>query len=203
MPSVSVTRPSVCKTGCLAQFYASYTALVVVAAVIVLIPHAPLGLITTGVQALAGVLLPSATVFLLLLCNDPEVLGPWVNPRWLNLLAGLILGALLVLSGVLVVTTAFAHLHAGAVAIWLAVGLAAGALATGSWLRISQARRGPTARPAPIPREERSTWRMPPLALLKPVTWSPGTKLGMIVLRGYLVVSVMLLIVKAIQLGGG
>jgi Mn2+/Fe2+ NRAMP family transporter len=185
------------------QFYASYTALVVVAAVIVLIPHAPLGLITTGVQALAGVLLPSATVFLLLLCNDREVLGPWVNPRWLNLLAGLILGALLVLSGVLVVTTAFAHLHAGVVAIWLAVGLAAGALASGTWLRISQARQGPASRPAPIPREERSNWRMPPLALLKPVTWSPGTKLGMIVLRGYLVVSVLLLIVKAIQLGGG
>jgi Mn2+/Fe2+ NRAMP family transporter len=95
-------------------FYASYTALVVVAAAIVLIPHAPLGLITTGVQALAGVLLPSATVFLLLLCNDREVLGPWVNPGWLNLLAGLILGALLILSGVLVVTTAFARLHAGA-----------------------------------------------------------------------------------------
>jgi len=46
-------------------------------------------------------------------------------------------------------------------------------------------------------------WRMPPLALLKPVEWSPATKLGMIVLRGYLVVSVLLLIVKAIQLSGG
>jgi hypothetical protein len=44
---------------------------------------------------------------------------------------------------------------------------------------------------------------MPPLTLLKPVIWSPGTKLGMIMLRGYLVVSVLLLIVKAIQLGGG
>ncbi len=44
-----------------------------------LIPGAPLGLITTSVQALAGVLLPSATVFLLLLCNDREVLGPWVE----------------------------------------------------------------------------------------------------------------------------
>ena len=42
-----------------------------------LIPGAPLGVITTSVQALAGVLLPSATVFLLLLCNDREVLGPW------------------------------------------------------------------------------------------------------------------------------
>ncbi|MDR3032175.1 MAG: divalent metal cation transporter [Kitasatospora sp.] len=185
------------------QFYASYAALVVVAAAIVLIPGAPLGLITTSVQALAGVLLPSATVFLLLLCNDPEVLGPWVNARWLNVLAGFILGALLVLSGVLVVTTVFTRLHAGAVAIWLAVGLAAGVLISGMWLRIIQARRGPAPRPAPVPREERSTWRMPPLALLKPVTWSPATKLAMIVLRGYLVISVLLLIVKAIQIGGG
>ena len=40
---------------------------------------APLGLITEAVQALAGVLLPSASVFLLLLCNDREVLGPWRN----------------------------------------------------------------------------------------------------------------------------
>ena len=58
------------------QFYLSYTAMVALAAAIVLIPGAPLGLITTAVQALAGLLLPSASVFLLLLCNDREVLGP-------------------------------------------------------------------------------------------------------------------------------
>jgi hypothetical protein len=46
-------------------------------------------------------------------------------------------------------------------------------------------------------------WRMPPLALLKPVQWSPGTKLGVLMLRAYLVISVLLLIVKAVQLGGG
>ena len=61
--------------------------MVVAAAGIVLIPGAPLGLITTSVQALAGVLLPSATVFLLLLCNDRAVLGPWFNPPWLNAIA--------------------------------------------------------------------------------------------------------------------
>jgi len=72
------------------QFYLSYTAMVAAAAAIVLIPGAPLGLITTAVQALAGLLLPSASVFLLLLCNDREVLGPWVNRPWLNGLAGLI-----------------------------------------------------------------------------------------------------------------
>ena len=61
-------------------FYASFAGLVAVAAGIVLIPGAPLGVITVAVQALAGVLLPSAAVFLLLLCNDREVLGPWVQP---------------------------------------------------------------------------------------------------------------------------
>src|SRR6202011_3235873 len=86
-------------------FYASYATLVAVAAGIVLIPHAPLGLITTAVQALAGILLPSATVFLVLLCNDRAVLGPWVNKTWLNIVATLIVSVLLVLSMILVIST--------------------------------------------------------------------------------------------------
>src|SRR5437879_7205461 len=65
-------------------FYASYTGMVAVAAAIVLIPYAPLGLITTAFQAMAGVMLPSTTVFAVLLCNDRDVLGPWVNRRWLK-----------------------------------------------------------------------------------------------------------------------
>jgi hypothetical protein len=99
-------------------------------------------------------------------------------------------------------TAAFEQLHAGLAAVWLAVGLAAGALASGTWLPISQARRGPTS-VRRRSREECSTWRVPPLALLRPVSWSPGTKLGMVVLRGYLVVSVLRLTVKAFRLGGG
>jgi Mn2+/Fe2+ NRAMP family transporter len=66
-------------------FYALYAGLVAAAAAVVLIPGSPLGLLTEGVQTLAGVLLPSASVFLLLLCNDKEVLGPWVNGRKTNL----------------------------------------------------------------------------------------------------------------------
>jgi Mn2+/Fe2+ NRAMP family transporter len=89
------------------SFYLSYAALVAVAAGIVLIPGAPLGLITASVQAPARVLLPSASVFLLLLCNDTQVLGSWVNKRWLNVLAGIIIGVLLTLSGTLVISTVF------------------------------------------------------------------------------------------------
>ena len=60
-------------------FYGAYALQVAFAAAIVLIPGAPLGTLTEYVQVLAGVLLPSATLFLLLLCNDQGVLGPWVN----------------------------------------------------------------------------------------------------------------------------
>ena len=73
-------------------FYAMFTTLVMLAAGLVLIPNAPLGLITTAVQALAGVMLPSACLFLLFLCNDRDVLGPWVNRPVTNVLATVILG---------------------------------------------------------------------------------------------------------------
>jgi NRAMP (natural resistance-associated macrophage protein)-like metal ion transporter len=186
-------------------FYASYTAMIAAAAGIVLIPGAPLGLLTTAVQALAGILLPSASVFLLLLCNDREVLGPWMNPRWLNILASFIIGVLVVLSGTLVVTTLFSTLNAAVTAIWIAAGLAAAAAATGAGLWLARSRRPPRE---PHPRTtmadaDRMNWRMPPLALLKPVEWSTGAKVGVLLLRGYLIVSVLLLIVKAVQVGGG
>jgi Mn2+/Fe2+ NRAMP family transporter len=185
-------------------FYASYAAMIFVAAGIVLIPGAPLGLLTTAVQALAGVLLPSASVFLLLLCNDAAVLGPWMNRRWLNILASVIIGVLLTLSGTLVVTTLFPGLDSAKVAIGLAALLVAGAAVTAGWLWRTRSRRPPPPRDRPIvTTTERQSWRMPPLALLQPVTWSPGTKLGMALLRGYLVISVLLLVVKAVQLGGG
>jgi hypothetical protein len=189
------------------QFYLSYTAMVALAAVIVLIPGAPLGLITTAVQALAGLLLPSASVFLLLLCNDREVLGPWVNRPWLNAVAGVIVGVLLMLSGILMATTLFPDLDVVAVAGYLAVALvvlAVGATLLLRWL----ARRQPTpAGPEPLAAAiagvDRSTWRMPPLTLLQPVRWSAGTRLGMLALRGYLIVGAVLLVVKAIQIGRG
>jgi Mn2+/Fe2+ NRAMP family transporter len=184
------------------QFYLSYTAMVVLAAAMVLIPGAPLGLITFAVQALAGLLMPSATVFLLLLCNDREVLGPWANRPWLNWIAGLIVGTLLLVSGILIATTLFPDLNVIAVAGYLGLASLAFAVAAGLVLRWL-ARRQPAPPPAiPARGVDRNTWRMPPLTLLKPVTWSPGTRFGMIALRTYLIIAVVLLIVKAVQLSG-
>src|SRR5579862_1092710 len=284
-------------------FYGSFAAIVACACAIVLVPGAPLGVITVSVQALAGVLLPSASVFLLLLCNDRQVLGPWVNKTRLNALATLILGVLLMLSGILVTTTVFPHVDVtlllSGLSSLLVVGLLAMAAAS------IRSRRDMTAAPAPgsieaaerdyaaketdaraareqalfaareiharadeiarhayqeavtaahpdevaiatarhnykraateasadlaeaeataeanytralaaakadrdtaiaIAKAEARNWTMPPLSLLGKPEWSRGRIVAMYTMRGYLVVAVVLLIVKAARLAGG
>ena len=190
-------------------FYGCYAFFLAVAATVVLIPGAPLGLITEGVQALAGVLLPSAAVFLVLLCNDKGVLGPWVNRPWLNAVAGVIIGGLVLLSLVLTAATLFPSLSGGQLAALVAGGAAAGLAGTAAWA----VARWRSARRAGLPDDpegeldtgvvlqaERLTWRMPPLAELPRPRWSPGRRLGLLSLRCYLVVAVGLVVVKIVEL---
>jgi Mn2+/Fe2+ NRAMP family transporter len=180
-------------------FYGAFTGLVVLAAVIVLIPGAPLGVITTSVQALAGVLLPSATVFLLLLCNDKAVLGPWVNRLWLNVVAFVIVSILLMLSLILMVTTVFSNIDVRTLVVVSAVILAVVYLIGAVYLLATRSRR----RSQPVltmSAERRANWRMPPLNLLERPKWSRGRLVAMYALRAYLVLAVLLLLVKAIQL---
>jgi Mn2+/Fe2+ NRAMP family transporter len=181
-------------------FYGTFAVLVGLACSIVLIPGAPLGVITVAVQALAGVLLPSASVFLLILCNDKEVLGPWVNKPWLNVLASLILGVLLMLSAILVGTTLFPSVNVTRLLIALSAILVVACGGFAVWTYRGLRRAAPAPEPAGV---RRQTWTMPPLALLAKPEWSRGRIVAMYTLRGYLVVAVGLLLVKAIELAGG
>ncbi|HXZ99818.1 MAG TPA: NRAMP family divalent metal transporter [Candidatus Binatia bacterium] len=179
-------------------FYATFTGVVVIAAAIVLLPSAPLGLITTAVQALAGTLLPSASLFLLLLCNDRAVLGPWVNRAWLNILATVIIATLVMLSLILIISTIFTEINITILVIVLAGVLVVGLVSIGALTR------GGLASPVPPEeREERFTWRMPPIALLTRPVPSRGRKIGMYSMAGYLVVAILVLLVKAVELGTG
>jgi Mn2+/Fe2+ NRAMP family transporter len=80
-------------------FYATYIACVGAAAAIVLIPHVPLQLVIISVQVFAGLILPSAIIFLQLLLNDRALLGDrWVNRLWNNVINWIIIVILFALS---------------------------------------------------------------------------------------------------------
>ena len=186
-------------------FYFVYFALIALAVVLVLIPGSPLGLLTEAVQTLAGVLLPSATVFLLLLCNDKAVLGPWANSKRLNLFTGAVVAILIVLSIILTASTVFPDISGGTIMAILVGGVtlfAVGFVAT----QLAQRLRGKA-----VPRSQRNTaakndaldardtWRMPPLGELPPPQLTLATRVWMGALRGYLVIAVGLVIFKVVQ----
>lgn len=80
-------------------FYAVYILCVTSAAAIVLIPRLPLQLVILSVQVLAGLMLPSAIIFLQLLLNDRVLLGDrWVNRPWNNWVNWSIIAILFALS---------------------------------------------------------------------------------------------------------
>src|SRR5579863_4716051 len=165
-------------------FYLVYGGLVVLAAVLVLTPSMPLGLLTNAVQALAGVLLPSATVFLLLLCNDEAVLGPWINSRGLNVFTGTVIAVLVMLSVVLTAAVLWPGMGERAILAILGGGLLF-ALLVGGTLMVVRCK---------TPRVwtdafGRMTWRMPPLDQLPAARMTPLTRMWLAVLRAYLVVA--------------
>jgi NRAMP (natural resistance-associated macrophage protein)-like metal ion transporter len=177
-------------------FYGMFSAIVVLAATIVVIPGAPLGVITVAVQALAGILLPSATVFLLLLCNDREVLGPWVNRTWLNAVAFVIVSILFAMSLILMVSTVFTTIDVTTLALALGAVLGLTYLGGAVWLLRHRAAPHPAA-----PVERRETWRMPPLNLLGRPQWTRTRVVTMYFMYGYLALAAAILLVKAIRLG--
>ena len=181
-------------------FYALYFGLIIVAAGLVLTPGTPLGLLTNLVQTLAGVLLPSATVFLLLLCNDKEVLGPWVNTRWVNIFTAAVIAVLVMLSVVLTASVLFPSISE-----WQILGLLGGGSALGVVMAIGvkayEARNGLAAKDErPLDPGLRDTWRMPALNQLAPARMTLLNKVWMLVLRGYLVIAAGLLLFKLFQL---
>ncbi|HXN19574.1 MAG TPA: divalent metal cation transporter [Candidatus Binatus sp.] len=68
------------------------------AAGLVLIPNFPLEFVALTVNVIAVLAMPPALAFLLLLVNDPEVMGEYVNGRWANV-AGIGVTLLLIIAG--------------------------------------------------------------------------------------------------------
>lgn len=206
-------------------FYGSYAALLAVSSAVAFSPDHVLGLITQGVQALAGVLLPSATVFLVLLCNDRPVLGPWVNTFRQNALAWLIVWSLVVLSLMLTAVTFFPKLSTATLISGLAIGAVLGivgaaivfavgwfadrrsaesmekVLSAAGFERVSidELPKLTRAERRALRDEVRANWTMPSLATLDRPVMSPVRRAGLLTLRTYLVLACVLVVVKIVQ----
>jgi NRAMP (natural resistance-associated macrophage protein)-like metal ion transporter len=192
-------------------FYVVYFGIVAAAAALVLIPGSPLGLLTEAVQTLAGVLLPSATVFLLLLCNDRAVLGPWVNSKKLNIFTGAVVWVLVMLSIILTASVMYPDITGEAIIEVLAGGTllaVVGYVATVTVRRLRPAQANAAASTVAsvseseqrFSKEARNTWRMPPLEELPAPQLTLSKRVWMGVLRGYLIVAVALVVVKVVQM---
>jgi len=179
-------------------FYAIYAALIAVAATIVLIPGSPLGVLTLGVQVLAGVLLPSATVFLLLLCNDKAVLGPWVNRAKTNIFTATVIAILITLSVILTASVLFPAISAHQI-VGIMIACTVASVLTGGYLLL----RAGAGRAEPVDRTGQDSWRMPPLTMLAAPAISAGRKMGLTALRAYLAVAMVLVIVRIIEVALG
>src|ERR1700675_2699849 len=188
-------------------FYAIYCGLIILAAALVLTPGIQLGLLTTAVQTLAGVLLPGATVFLLLLCNDKAVLGPWVNSGRLNLFTGAVVAVLVMLSVILTGSVLYPDISDTVILSILIGGSGVGRVAA---LGVSFAQRR-LRRPEPenigsisgAVNVANDKWRMPPLAPLPPGRVSLASRIWMIVLRGSLIAAGGLVLLRIFQLATG
>jgi hypothetical protein len=174
-------------------FFGGFALMLLVAAAVTLAPRAPLGIIVLAVQAMCGLMLPSTTIFVVWLCNDRELLGPWVNKVWLNVVAVILVMVLCVLSVTMMVSTLFTSVHVVTVLTWLSLA-AALALVVGvpMWLR------------ARSPREsfegDRRDWRTPRLSLVSPAVISRPKRWLLRANATYLAVAGSLLVVRVIQL---
>ena len=181
-------------------FYGVYCGLIALAAALVLAPGTPLGLLTNAVQTLAGVLLPSATVFLLLLCNDEAVLGPWINTRGLNLFTGAVIAVLVMLSIILTASVLYPEIS-GETIVAVLVGGSLAALVI--YLAFGGIRPTVEAPVEPVRRSLRNTWRMPPLPELPPRQLTTLNRVWLFVLRAYLIVAAGLVLLRILTLATG
>jgi NRAMP (natural resistance-associated macrophage protein)-like metal ion transporter len=87
-------------------FYWLYTALIVLGAGVLLVPRFPLFRVMVLSQVANGILLPFVLIFVLLLINDRELMGAYVNTRWYNVVSWFTVGAMIALTLAMIVAQA-------------------------------------------------------------------------------------------------
>jgi Mn2+/Fe2+ NRAMP family transporter len=89
------------------EFYILYTGILVISAIIILIPNAPLIRISIWSQVLNGILLPVVLVCMILLINNKKIMGTYVNKPLQNIIGWTAVVLLVALSIALLVVPFF------------------------------------------------------------------------------------------------
>lgn len=199
-------------------FYGLYAALIGVSAVVTLVWGSDLGVVVDGVEALNGILLPSALVFLILLANDKPVLGPWTNSVAANWVGGVVVWAVTTFSLAPLVTTFFPNLTLEQILVTLAICTVLGLVVAGVLWRVRPSRRHEVGsapdtnrRPQGMGRaewrenlrERRTAWRTPRLDTLERPTLSVARRVGLLTLRCYIVFAIVIMALKLIAVTTG
>jgi Mn2+/Fe2+ NRAMP family transporter len=87
------------------QFYWLFTTIIIIGAAIILIPNAPLILITLWSQVANGVLLPVVLICMILLVNNKDIMGEYVNKPFNNIVGWTTVVILIGLSLMLLVSS--------------------------------------------------------------------------------------------------
>ncbi|HAH23530.1 MAG TPA: Mn transporter [Prolixibacteraceae bacterium] len=89
------------------EFYVLYTGILILSAAIILIPNAPLILISVWTQVINGMLLPVVLVCMILLVNNKKIMGQYVNKPMNNIIGWTAIVILISLSIALLVMQLF------------------------------------------------------------------------------------------------
>ena len=197
-------------------FYGLYAILIGLSAVVTLTWGNDLGVVINGVEALNGILLPSALVFLTLLANDKPILGPWTNSTAQNWIAGIITWVVLTFSLAPLVTTFWPVITLKQSFYGLGACTVLGVAAAVLLLRFRSSSDeqpalvsdpGSNRRPPGMGRgqwreelrERRVAWRTPPIHTLQRPVLSISRKIGLLALRGYIIFAIIIMVIKLIQ----
>lgn len=85
------------------QFYTLFTSIILIGVFIILLPNAPLIQITFWTQVINGILLPVVLICMMLMVNNKELMGQYVNNKFKNAVGWVTIIILIALTAVLTV----------------------------------------------------------------------------------------------------
>jgi len=93
------------------QFYALFTFIILVSAIIILIPNAPLIAITIWSQIINAMLLPVVLISMITMVNNKKIMGKYTNNNFQNSVGWLTTIILIVLTIMLIISPLVSYLH--------------------------------------------------------------------------------------------